>query len=84
MYICIYINVNQLISLKSTAQFNMCLRGKCIVLCSKNWVKKQPSKMFCKKNALKNFTNLTGKHLCWSRARPATLLKSDSNTGIFL
>ena len=39
---------------------------------------------------LKNFANLTGKHLCWSRfliklqARPATLLERDSNTDVFL
>ena len=39
---------------------------------------------------LKNFSNFTGKQLCWSffliklhTLRPATLLKTDSNTGIF-
>ena len=36
--------------------------------------------MFCKKE-LKNFTNYAGKHLV---TRPATLLKRDSNTSIFL
>ena len=40
--------------------------------------------------ALKNFANFTGKHRCWSlfliklQARPAALLKRDSNTGVFL
>ena len=40
---------------------------------------------------LKNFANFTGKHLCWSlfftklqAFRPATLLKRDSYTGVFL
>ena len=46
--------------------------------------------MFFKLGILKNFTNFTGKHLCWSSfvirlqaIRPATLLKTDSDTGIF-
>ena len=29
-------------------------------------VKKQPPEVFCKNSVLKNFTNFTGKHLCWS------------------
>ena len=40
---------------------------------------------------LKNFANSTGKHLCWNLFlkkvagwRPATLLKTDSDTGVFL
>ena len=40
---------------------------------------------------LKNFANFTGKHLCWSlfftklqAFRPATLLKIDSYTSVFL
>ena len=39
-----------------------------------------------KKGVLKNFANITGKHLCWSLCclRPATLLKRDSKTGVFL
>ena len=44
-----------------------------------------------KKNALKKFAKFTGKHLCWSLffrkvtgQKPATLLKKDSNTGVFL
>ena len=86
---CIYVNVNvnQLISLKNTAQFQVVSRGvseKCVFLCSNKWVNKQPMEMFCKKRYFKNFTNFTGKHLCWSRARPATILRSDSNTGVFL
>ena len=50
-----------------------------------------PPEVFCKKSVLKNFTNFTGKQLCWSlffiklqSSRPATLLKRDSNTGVFL
>ena len=49
------------------------------------------SLMFFKIYVLENFANLTGKHLCWSFflikmqvSRPATLLKRDSNTGVFL
>ena len=44
-----------------------------------------------KKSILKNFSNFSGKHLCWSLVliklqafRPATLLKRDSNTGVIL
>ena len=47
--------------------------------------------MFFKIEVLKNFANFTGKHLCWSlflikfqALSPATLLKRDSNTGVFL
>ena len=43
--------------------------------------------VFCKKDFLRNFTKLTGKHLCQSLffnkvagLRPTTLLKRDSNT----
>ena len=42
-----------------------------------------------KNGVLKNFTIFAGKHLCWSLfliklQRPATLLKRDSGTGVFL
>ena len=54
-------------------------------------LQKQPSQMFYKKAALKNFAIFTGNHLCWSlfliklkALRPATLLKRDSNAGVFL
>ena len=50
-----------------------------------------PSQMLFKIGALKNFALFTWKHLCWSLSliklldwRPATLLKEDSNTGVFL
>ena len=53
--------------------------------------KSSPSQIFFKIDVLKNFTSFTGKHLCWSllliklqTLRPATLLKRDSNTGVFL
>ena len=38
-----------------------------------------------KRAALKNFAIFTGKHLCWSLflMQPATLLKRDSDTGVF-
>ena len=46
--------------------------------------------MFSKIGILKNFANFKGKHLCWSffliklqALRPATSLKTDSNTRIF-
>ena len=44
-----------------------------------------------RKCVVKNLANFTGKHLCWSlflikpqTRRPATLLKRNSNTGVFL
>ena len=47
--------------------------------------------MFFKIGVLKNFSNFIGKHQCWSifltklqAWRPATLLKRDPNTGVFL
>ena len=53
--------------------------------------KKQPPEEFCKKSALENLKSFTGKRLCWSLFlinlqvfRLATLLKRDSNTGIYL
>ena len=46
---------------------------------------------FFKIRVLKNFANFTGKDLCWSfllikwqGQKPATLLKMDSKTGVFL
>ena len=53
---------------------------------------KQPSEAFYKKTVLKIFSVFTGKHLSWSlfliikfqAIRPATLLKRDSSTGVFL
>ena len=52
---------------------------------------KQPLEVFFKKVVLKHFANFTGKHLCWDlfftklqALSPATLLKKDSNTGVFL
>ena len=49
------------------------------------------SQIFFNIDALKNFASFTGKHLCWSlfliklhALRPATLLKRDSNTAVFL
>ena len=40
--------------------------------------------MFFKVHVLKNFANFTGKQLCWSLRMPATSLKRDCNTGVFL
>ena len=37
----------------------------CDVMCVQ-YVQKQPPEVFFKKGVLKNFANLTGKHLCWS------------------
>ena len=55
------------------------------------YVQKQPPEMFFKKGALKNFANMTGKHLCWSLFLikmeawgPVTLLKRVSKTDVFL
>ena len=54
------------------------------------FVQKYSTEVFCKKGFSK-FANFTGKHLCWSLFlikfqvfRPATLLKRDSNTGVFM
>ena len=61
------------------------LHGDCCLL-----FQKQSQEVFCKKGVLKNFANFTGKHLWWSlfliklpAFRPGTLLKRDSNTGVF-
>ena len=40
-------------------------------------IEKHPSEVFCKKGVLKNVTNFKGLRL-------ATLLKRDSDTGVFL
>ena len=47
--------------------------------------------VFCKKDFLRNFSKFTRKYLCLSLIfnkvedlRPATLLKKDSGTGVFL
>ena len=37
----------------------------CDVMCVQ-YVQKQPPELFFKKSVLKNFANLTRKHLCWS------------------
>ena len=37
----------------------------CDVMCVQ-YVQKQPPEVFFKKGVLKNFANLTEKHLCWS------------------
>ena len=62
-----------------------------LVIGMHNSIHKQPPGMFYKKGLLKSFAKFTGEHLCWSLFliklqvfRPATLLKRDSNTGIFL
>ena len=53
IYIYIYIFlVNQLISLKNTAQFHVVscpISEKCVFLCNSNLVKQQPPEVFCKK-----------------------------------
>ena len=55
------------------------------------YFQKQPPEVFCKKGALKNFANLTGKKLCWSlflikfpALRLAILPKRDSRISVFL
>ena len=62
----------------------------CNAMCVQ-YVQKQPPEMLFKKVVLKNFAHLTEKHLCWSLFlikmeawRPATLLKRESNTDVFL
>ena len=67
--------------------------GKNQILWSLTWTKfslfrSNHRRCSVKKGVLKNFANFTGKHLRWSlsliKLRPATLLKRDSNTGVFL
>ena len=41
------------------------LRTDCWIV-TVSYLKKQPTELFCKKFALKNFANFTGRHLCWS------------------
>ena len=52
---------------------------------------KQPPEVFYKKGVHRNFSKLTGKHLCQSLFfnkvagfKPASLLKRDSGRGVFL
>ena len=52
---------------------------------------KQSPEVLYKKGVLRNFTKFTGKHLCQSLLfnrvaglKPATLVKKDSGTGVFL
>ena len=50
-------------------------------------VQKQPPEPFCKKAILRNFGIFSEKELCWTLfliKLPATLLKKDSNTSVFL
>ena len=63
-----------------------------IELCKKCDVCFKSSHRRCsiKKAVLKNFAKFTGKHLCWNLFKkklqalgPTTLLKRDSNTGVF-
>ena len=47
------------------------------------------SQVFFKIGTLKNFVIFTGRYLCWwslflMKMQPSTVLKSDSNTGVFL
>ena len=55
------------------------------------WFQKQPPELFYKKVVLEHFIIFTGKHLCQSLFlinlqpwKPATLLKRDYSTGVFL
>ena len=57
----------------------------------KNFDGSNRQEVFCKKGILRNFAKFPGKHLCQSLffnkvagLRPATLLKRDSGTGVFL
>ena len=54
-------------------------------------VQKQPPEVSIKRGVIKNFTKFTGKHQCQSLffnkvagLRPATLLKTGSDTFVFL
>ena len=61
------------------------------ILCLYDNGRRSHTRCSVKKHVLKNFANFSGKHLCWSlslihlkASRPTTLLKKDSNTGVFL
>ena len=69
------------------------MRSKRSPLTKKVFLQKQTPEMFYTKAVLKNFAIFTGKHLRWSLflikllsegLRPATSLKRDYSTGIFL
>ena len=69
----------------STYQFNSQSMGRPDKHKSSHW------RCSVKEGVLKNLANFTGKHLRWSffliklqQIRPATLLKLDSNTDVFL
>ena len=54
-------------------------------------IRSSRQEVFCNKGVLRNFTKFTEKHLCQSLffnkvgdIRPATYLKRDSGTGVFL
>ena len=55
------------------------------------FIESSRQEVFCEKDVLRNFTKFTGKHLCQclffnkvAIRRPATFLKRDSGTGVFL
>ena len=65
-----------------------CSRNAHVTLFS---IQRQPPDVFIKKAVLNNFPIFAGKHLCWSLFliklqdfRPATILKVDFNTVVFL
>ena len=65
-------------------------QSKALRVCFQYYRSSQPE-VFCKKDVLSNFAKFTGKHLCQSLffnkvagLRPATLLKRDSGTSVFL
>ena len=53
--------------------------------CKANHILQKSSHRRCsvRKDVLRNFAKFTGKHLCQG-LKPATLLKRDSGTGVFL
>ena len=52
------------------------------------YIQKQPPEVFYKKGVLRNFANITRKHLCqnlfFNKVRSATLLKRHPGKGVFL
>ena len=86
--VCIY----YVIWLKSNGDMAVSTKRSSLLLAAfTGFFKSSRSHMFFKIGVLNNFTNFTGKYLCWSLLliklqvfRPATLLKRDSNTGVFL
>ena len=86
----VYIKINNF-SKSSIQHQSLLLLNSSKKVLYKKLVRSSHRRYSLKKGVLKNSSNFTGKHLCWSLVliklqafRYAASLKSDSNTGVFL